>query len=246
MDKIIFCSSTGHDRKEEPEDLFASIKMIYPEAICYFDAIDFHFESIKRLQNMGVIVNSFKTSQLPPIFSDTRGRERIVNVHNKKIGYESNSAYGLLCAAWRLFMLPRLMKELDKPLLWLDSDCLVRGDLGDFMGNMLAHDVSVVIRPKSRFVVLSSVVGINNTPKGKEYLESLDGIYRDTWEEAHWGADPITLWKGIQKTKPRVWEFRQQHYNDSKFRAAAKIWHAKHGGKTHPRWLSGVAEVRKK
>jgi len=248
MGKLVFCSATAGDRFDQALCLFRSIRKWYPKMPCRFDAIDCSKKQVKQLEAEGVVVENYSWDDLPPMFADNWDRlQGLTDKHEKEKGYIAYTPQSLVCAAWRLFQMPRLMNELDMPLMWLDSDCIVRGKINSFIDTSLAHDYAVHYRPKNKDLskVLSSVFVINNTKKGKKYCSLLEPTYLEVFEEVAWWADPYTLFLAIKRSGVDYWNFPAKNYNDSDLSNKAKIWHAKHGGINKPKWKKEVKKYIK-
>ena len=237
-DNIVFCSATASDRIEQAYVLFKSIKNQYPDSDCYFHGINCTNEQLDVLFKMGVNVTNYVSSNLPEPFDIVKLRE-LEQWHFKEKGYIAYTDIGLLSASWRLYMMDLLMKDLDRPLMWLDSDCIVLKNLDGFLEKASQYDFSVHYRPKNPDYskILSSVFVINNTDKGRLYASLLPKIYKEVYYEDKWWADPHTLGEALVRSEVDYWNFKAADYNDSSFCSSAYIWHAKHSGIDNPRWV---------
>jgi len=236
-DNIVFCSATAWDRIDQAYVLFKSIKEIYPNSTCYFHGIGCSNEQLDRIMKIGVNVTNYVTSNLPEPFDIEKLRE-LEQWHLKEKGYIAYTDIGLLSASWRLHMLPKVMKETGMPVMWLDSDCIVRKNLDSFFERASEHDLSVHYRPKNpdHSKILSSVFVVNTTEKGNKYADLLCPVYKELYYEDKWWADPHTLGEALIRSKVDYWNFKAQHYNDSALTDSAYIWHAKHSGVDKPKW----------
>jgi hypothetical protein len=247
---ILFCSATANDRFEEALCMFTTIKDIYPEAKCHFDAIFFTDEQVKYFEDLGVIVKRFDTKEdLPLLFSGTKDARRSISQKEMEtIGYRANTEWNLMYASWRLYMLPRIMKEYDAPIMWLDTDCMVRKNIDEFLNKSLNYDFSVNLRNKleERRQLLSAVFVVNNTPKGKKCLELMPQIYLELFEKAIWWADPWSINASRIRSKCETWNFSYGKYADNFLRGKSSIWHAKAAGVTKKVWINETKRFLKR
>ena len=243
---VVFCSATAEDRIDQAYVLFRSIKNLYPDSLCVFDGINCTGKQLDRLEDMGVVTNNFTTDALPDCF-DLAKLTELKEWHLKEKGYIAYTEVGLLSAAWRLHMIPRLMSELERPMMWLDSDCIMRKNIDGFLEKAENYDFSVHYRPKNKdeSKILSSVFLVNPTELGKKYCSLLEPVYKEVFHKDKWWADPHTLGVALKRSKVKFWNFNVRHYNDSSFSDSAYIWHAKHSGLKNPKWKKAFNRLLK-
>lgn len=237
---MIFCSATANDRYTEPFFLFSSIKRIYKNSQCYFDGINFSDRELKNVSDLGVNVRNFSIpNDLPDEFGPYKDLEKICR---------DNEAYtpeSLISAAWKIFMLDDIMKTTNQPVGWFDTDCLFRRNIDELLKEHSKSDVTVTVRKtdKEHAKVLSSIVLVNNSKKGKYFLEKLKGEYSKCWEHSGWWADQLSVYRAVKSSKVIVNNLNIHKYNNSKLSDSASIWHCKHEGKKRKKWINGCVNA---
>jgi hypothetical protein len=132
------------------------------------------------------------------------------------------------------------MKEYNSPIIWMDTDCMLRRNINGFINKSLKHDFAVNLRkgikdPKRH--LLSAVFVVNNTEKGKKMLELMPEIYLEVFNDVGWWADPLTINLARIRSKVDTWSFDFQKYADNSFDKKSDIWHAKSSGVTKDIWI---------
>lgn len=233
---MIFCSATAIDRASEAYFLFKSIRRLYPDIECRFDALDFDDANIRLLESLDVIVKGYRTKEpLPSVFGDRSVRQKIC--HKKKTAHDPRS---LLCAAWKIHQFPRIRKETGDRLMWFDSDCLLRSNIDELLKKSKDYDLSIVQRPRSEdhAKVLSSLLIVNSDEGGNRFLDHLQDHYRKEWANAFWWADQLCVYLASVSAKSKVFPIKLGVYNDNKLNSDSKIWHCKHNGKHRKSWIN--------
>jgi len=247
MKNVAFCTATAGDRFDQAFVAMKSVKLIHSDAKLFCDAIDFTEDQVAALEDLGVIVRTFSSSDpLPDIF-DIEALNTHADNHEKEKGYRPFEGVSLLCASWRLYMIPRVMEENDCVVVWMDSDCIVKKDLTKFIQKASRVDLSIHFRPGNpdHSKVLSSVFVVNNTEGGKRFCDLLGPSYQSVYKKVDWWADPYSLFCARRDFKGSDWNFSAKEYNDSRLNDDAAIWHAKHSGIDKPKWKKESKRIRR-
>jgi hypothetical protein len=237
-DTVVFCSSTAGDRVYEAFCWAKSVRCHYPTHRIVFDALCYDDPNeIIKLEDIGVEVNQYDESNFPEYFS----RDQIIPLTKQK-NARKHSYISLVCASWRLFMLPRVMGQYNCPVMWLDTDTLMRRPIDELFDAFEGHDWCIVHREGKAKTndtqFLSSVYILNNTPKGIQFTNQLPITYQGCRRKAGWYADQRTLWGVFNDVHPDMLPM-DYTYNHSGLPDDAAIWHCKHGRNRRQRklWL---------
>jgi len=247
MKNVAFCTATAGDRFDQAFVAMKSVKIQHPDARLFCDALDFTNDQITALENIGVSVRAFSTSDILPDIFDIEILNSHADNHEKEKGYRAFEGISLLCASWRLYMIPRIMEENDCVVVWMDSDCIVKKNLTKFIENASNVDLSIHFRPGNpdQSKVLSSVFAVNNTEGGKRFCGLLGPSYQSVYKKVDWWADPYSLFCARRDFGGSDWNFPAKIYNDSRLHDDAVIWHAKHSGIDKPKWKASCKKVRR-
>jgi lipopolysaccharide biosynthesis glycosyltransferase len=173
--------------------------------------------------------------------------------------YEANRWRGIMCCA-RSIPILHILETYNEPLVYLDSDVLVVGDLGELFAEFESTDLLVKYFPdrdvlgaggtKHGAKFNSGVIAISNSEQGKEFAREYNRRLREwivsgkdickTDESCgiNTCVDQEFLYVVYEEFKERI-RFKPLplKFNDSKFDRNSVIWHGKGRARKKPQYV---------
>ncbi|MCB9855464.1 MAG: hypothetical protein H6818_07215 [Phycisphaerales bacterium] len=170
--------------------------------------------------------------------------------------YDRENWRGIMCCA-RSIPIAKLLHSRNEPLVYLDSDTILRGPLDGLFEELKEHDLLIRLRPDDTLIgpggtphgakFNSGVIAVRPTPATLEFTQEYDRRIRD-WiaagkpiieqrPEARVNVyiDQEFLYLSYESLKDRL-RFKPlpEKFNDAKFRPDGVIWHGKGTARRHP------------
>jgi len=215
-----------------------TFRLFHPKVPVAFDAIDWTDEQAAKMKALDVQVTRVQSAgKLPPPFVSM---EHLMEAGAGAPcpGLRPLTPMTWLSGFWRLHMVPRVMEATQAPVLWMDTDCIVRADLTGMFESAARRDVAIVQRPESESLdtkVLNSVVYVNASRRGREYLGFWPKLFDELFPKHGWWTDQTIAHVALARAKALVRPLQMEIYNDSLFSPKAAIWHLKYDQRNDPR-----------
>jgi len=203
--------------------LVTSIYKYHPNCIVYFTSINFTENDCNDLLKMN-----------PNI---------VFNKIEEDFTKQSQEWYKGFIMYNRTFGIRKALKVYKKPVLSLDTDCMLRGSVQPVFNKLKnGFDISLLLRPKEpeRTRVNAGVVGFANTPKSLKLVDDwitcmgkdFDKICMKNKQGKNTAGDQKCLWECYNKSKSDVKLFKLPiKYNNGILEEDAIIWHGHSGDK---------------
>ena len=201
--------------------LMASIHRYHPESTVEFTAINFTDEDCEGFlkHNPNIVFNKL----------------------NEDFTKHSQEWYKGYLMHNRTLYIKKALKKHKKSILYLDTDCMLRGKV-DLIFQKLngGFDFAVLLRPEqpAKTKVNAGIVGFSNTPKSLKLVDSwLDCIGKDfgkiltkNIKGRNTAGDQRCLWEVYNRSSVRLFKLPVT-YNDGLLDKKSIIWHGRSGNK---------------
>lgn len=221
---------------------WAYVKRDLNESQAYKDFAKCLVESIYKFHNNCVVefkAINFKEGD----YKELLALNQNINFHkiNKDFSNKSQEYYKGFLMYNRTLFIEEMLKKYKQPILYLDTDCMLRGEVS-FIENKLdeGFDMMVLTRPKQppKTKFNAGVIALNYNSKVMNLIrlwkkcmgENLENISIKNSKGRSSSREQVCLWSSYNKSDVLLHPLPQK-FNDGDLRKGSIIWHGHSGDK---------------
>lgn len=236
MSNVIFYSATAPDRHDEVITWAKSVRSIYPDASIVFDAVLYNDrEQLSQLEQICSEVRVFKNADVDKRLAKT------AKLPSKNIPADRNK-FAVFCAGWRCFYIQCILEKYKKPVIWMDTDSLLRKNIDKTLSLVSNYDILLMERPESvkkQCRALSSFYIVNYNEGGISFARQMAEKYLEHFPQYGFYTDQFILHLcSLNHKKLNL----GLSYGDSGFAKESFVWHRKLKRKDSPIWQAACNE----